>query len=59
MPDVKWTIQPKGAAFPKREFDTKREAVAAMNADRSTKTAVDRGQAPIGGRSRDYTYTKK
>ncbi len=61
MPDVKWTIQPKkgSAIFPKLEFNTKREAVQSMNADRALKTSVVRGQAPVGGRGRDYTYTKK
>lgn len=52
--DQKWTIQGQRgeARYPVREFDTKRQAVKAMEADRQPKTQINR----IG---RHYGFTVK
>lgn len=54
MPVAKWTIQAKRgtAVFARLEFETKREAMQAMQVDRALKTAVVRD-------GRDFTYMKK
>ena len=53
--EVPWTIQAhrKDAVFPKQEFATKREAVAAMELDRQPKTQVSKLNF------REYTYQRK
>lgn len=54
--DIKWTIQGQQGEikYPIREFDTKRKAVTAMEADRQPKTQVNRD-----GRNYKYQTLKK
>lgn len=52
--NIKWTIQGQRgeARFPVREFDTKRKAVTAMEADRQPEDASE-------SRRRNYRFTVK